>query len=452
MHKLADFKCIGTEGLGNPRSKNAHSMAFFNGRLYLGITHHNAEGPEDSARIMCYDPARGEWEERFRSPLRPADERANAKHVFLLGNSKDEITGEVPVYRGYRGMAVFKGKSDSKPALYIGTISHWGAQILRSTDGQEFTPVCEPGLGNLGALSFRALIPFKNKLFIAPTGSISGEAMDRNFGEDVTLYVSADPAKGKWQPAMQTSFGDTGNRAIFGMTVFGDHLYAGTGNPDSGFQIWRTTAQGTPPYAWEPVIRFGAYRYNLNEVASSMMVFKGALYVGTGIPGIGYDKANDVGPSAAELIRIHADGSWDLIVGSPRFTPDGFKVPLSAHGPGFDDADNTVFWSMGVHRDSLYIGTNQVTPWKIALRGDPTMRGGAQFWATDDGEDWQPVTLDAFGNHYACGIRTMCSTPEGFYVGTSNHQEIDGLWRRRTRKSGSAGAGGLDVWFAATPA
>jgi hypothetical protein len=452
MLQLKEFERIGKDGVGNERSKNAQSMAYFNGYLYLGVTHHNGEGPMDSARILRYLQKTGEWEEVYRSPLVEADTRATASHIYLIGKSNDKLQSKihdkVPLYRGYRGMVVFQGKSDKAPVLYVGTISHWGAQILRSEDGINFEAVSEPGLGNPDMLSFRNLVDFNGKLFAAHTGSITGEVLDRNFSDTTTIYATDDPASGNWQEAMPTSFGDENNKAIFGMTVFNGCLYAGTGNPARGFQIWKTAANGNAPYEWEPVLVDGAYRYNLNEVAISMTAYKGALYIGTGIPGLGYDKTHDVGPAAAELIRLNTDGSWDLIVGSPRFTPDGLKVPYSAMGPGFDDFDNTVLWSMGVHNDSLYIGTNNVTPWKYAMRGEQQMKGGSQFWATDDGENWKAVTMDGFGNHFAIGIRTMVSTPEGFFVGTSNHQEVEKLWYKRTRKSGSPGVGGLEIWFA----
>ena len=41
------------------------------------------------------------------------------------------------------------------------------------------------------------------------------------------------------------------------------------------------------------------------------------------------------------------------------------------------------------------------------MRGATEMKGGSQFWATDDGENWEAVTMDGFGNHFAIGIRTM---------------------------------------------
>jgi len=70
------------------------------------------------------------------------------------------------------------------------------------------------------------------------------------------------------------------------MTAFNDCLYAGTGNPSRGFQIWKTEAKGSVPYTLEPVLVVGAYRNNLNEVAISMVAYKDALYIGTGIPGL----------------------------------------------------------------------------------------------------------------------------------------------------------------------
>src|SRR3954454_16491416 len=98
------------------------------------------------------------------------------------------------------------------------------------------------------------------------------------------------------------------------MAAFDDHLYVGTHNPFRGFQVWKTRG-GEKPYTWERVVTDGAHRGNLNEVAISMVPFKGALYVGSGIQNGGFDRTYQIGPAAPELIRIHPDGTWDLIVG-----------------------------------------------------------------------------------------------------------------------------------------
>src|SRR5919109_4589245 len=107
---------------------------------------------------------------------------------------------------------------------------------------------------------------------------------------------------------------------VFEMASFNGYLYAGTMNPRVGLQIWKTRATGSPPYAWKRVVTAGAFRGNSNEFVASMMPFRGALHIGTGIQGLGYDKAASAGPAAAELLRLYPDDSWDLIVGELRRT------------------------------------------------------------------------------------------------------------------------------------
>lgn len=453
-----NFVCIGQEGLGNTANTIAHSMAFFKGCIYVGTTNPASAGPDDSPRIMRYRPDAKEWQEVYRPPLVKADARATARDVQvsshtnqlggLLQRKKKTHDSRVTRDRGYRGMTVFKGKSDSEPVLYVTTLSPWGSLFLRSEDGEHFEVVSEPGLGNSEILSFRGLTIHQGKLFAAPAGTTNDDFMDRNFSPEVTIYVSDDPANGHWQLAVPPNFGDPDNGVIYSLAAANGFIYAGTGNAQRGFQIWKTQAQGTPPFDWQSVLIDGAYRYNFNMATAAMVEFKGALYVGGGIPGFGYDKTNDVGPAAAELIRIFPDNCWDLIFGTPRFTPDGFKVPLAAMGPGFDDPFNSVVWSMAVHRDVLYLGTHQWEPFQSLKNKDGNLRGGYQLWSSKDGEEWNPITLNAFGNPFATGLRTLLSTPYGLVAGTSNYKTLFQLLARFGGKAiNSSSQGGLEIWL-----
>ena len=65
------------------------------------------------------------------------------------------------------------------------------------------------------------------------------------------------------------------------MAEFNGLLYAGTVNAD-GFQLWKTPG-GELPYQWTKVLERGAWRGPFNEVSGSLCVFKGALYVGSGV-------------------------------------------------------------------------------------------------------------------------------------------------------------------------
>jgi len=245
-----------------------------------------------------------------------------------------EIPGKngapVPRDLGYRGMSVFRGRSDTAPALYVSCLSSvargTGARLLRSEEGTEFVPVGAPGLGNPNVSTFRSLVAFDDHLFVAP----AGEGTTWNVTRAATILRSPDPAHGEWTQACVAGFGDPTNAGIFELAVFDGHLYAGTFNHSLGHQIWKTPATGPAPCRWTKVLERGAFRGSLNEMAMSMCPFDGALYVGTGVQNGGYDRTYRIGPAAGELIRIYPDDSWDLVMGSARETPHGAKPPIAS--------------------------------------------------------------------------------------------------------------------------
>lgn len=445
------LRIIGSNGIGNPRSRIAHSCAVFEGRLFLGVTHPNGEGPEDAARILRFDFDTETWTEVHRSPLRAADERSFAADILRANGGRRVVSDDgVPRERGFRGMCVFQGASDLAPALYCSTISNWGGLILRSDDGDAFEVVSEPGLVDDHLLSFRALVPFNGWLFTTPIGAIEDGKLDRNATSDPTVLVSNDPAQGNWQRASQTGFGDARNTVVFNMAVLGDHLYAGTGNPTRGFEIWRTRAEGQPPFAWEKAVDRGAGRFSLNASVASLVAFNGALYIGTGLPGLGRDRANDIGPAAAELIRLWPDGRYDLVVGEPRFSSSGLQVPLAQMLPGFDDPLNSVIWRQAVWNGTLYVATHHWGIYRFLTGATARPTGGFHIWATTDGESYTPVTTDGFGDPYAVGVRTLVPTAHGLVLGTDDH----GMLRERAARMGAkvdTGEQGLSVVIGSDP-
>jgi hypothetical protein len=280
--------------------------------------------------------------------------------------------------------------------------------------------------------------------------------VERNFADAAVVYESDDPAAGRWRVVSEHGFGAPGNIGVFELAQFNGFVYGGTFNARSGCQVWKTDARGEAPYRWVRVVSAGADRGNLNEVAVTMAPFAGALFVGTGIPGLGYDRAHGVGPSAGELLRVNADDTWDLVVGEPRQTVAGRKRPLSGLGPGFGNEFNSVIWRMAVHDGWLYAGTHD---WSVFLtffarRARPAFgrflqriaqsQAGFDLWRTRDGARWTRVTGDGFGAPSSYGLRTIVSTPVGVFIGTHS------LSAARAAANGAAGArdaGGLDVWW-----
>ncbi|MFH0340746.1 MAG: hypothetical protein ACHBNF_01180 [Chromatiales bacterium] len=264
----------------------------------------------------------------------------------------------------------------------------------------------------------------------------------------------------------QPGFGDARNTVISELATFNGFLYAGTINPADGYQIWKTKAERKPPYEWAKVVTSGACRGNLNEAVISFCVFRGALYVGSGISMGGHDRKNNVGPAAAELIRIHPDDTWDLISGTPRLTAQGNKWPLSSMGPGFDNPFCGYLWRMEKHGGYLYVGTfdsSVFMPYAdlskrpgvkvlefIGIEKTLGKRGGAELWRSADGASWEPMTDNGFGNPYNYGIRNIISTPGCLFVGTANPfgpqvalETMSGSWVYAENPRG-----GLEVWMA----
>lgn len=457
MLNSKSFEKLIDGGFGHSGSTLAHSMAVFKGFVYVGTSSPSTKSPEDRARILRFNPSDETWETIWESPIFKMDERIKARSTWLStggggGRRRQEAEAEkMGRDFGLRSMAVFQGKSDKEPCLYVGTMSIWGGTILRSEDGISFESVAAPGLGDDTVMSFRALTVLGDRIFVAPVGTITEDRIDRNLAPSALIFVSDDPASGNWKEANIPDFGDGANEGVFSMSAAHGYVYAGTGSPKRGFQLWRTDAQGGAPFTWEKVLTDGAFRFNHSLSTGAMAEFGGDLYVGSGIPGFGVDIDNDVGPSAAELIRVRADKSWDLIMGEPRFTPDGLKVPFSAMGPGFDNPYNSVIWAMTVHEGSLYAGTHNWEPnaWAMA-RGSKEIKGGYELWASADGDSWIKVMDQGGGNSMGCGVRTLLSTPNGLFVGTLNHTKLIKFQAKLRGNPDIVGdePTGFDVWRA----
>lgn len=464
------FRCIGRNGLGDPLNAYPHAMSWFRGSLMLGTTRSNlcmlrvskirtrletwpVECPENlydqdmRAQIWRYDPTGDLWANVCRSPL-------------------IEKNGErLPRELGYRGMVRFKGRSDTEEALYVSTYAPAranGARILRSVDGWNFEEVAHPAAFGDKIIALRLLIPFKDRLFTSPTATTGGKP---NIAGHAVVYETDDPQGGEWRAVNLPGFGDPDNLGIFEMIGSGDHLYAGTLNP-KGYQVWRTEAGGHPPYRWERVVTLGAYRGPLNQSIASFCVHDGFVYAGGGIQHGGVDTGNGVGPAPPELIRIAPDGSWDLVVGRTRDTPDGRKTALSGLPAGFGNFFAGYFWRMESHDGWLYVGSfdwslmmryanrkNWPAPFRAAFERVGIERvieqiSGADLYRSRDGENWMAVTNQGFGNPYNYGIRTMQSTPAGLAVGMVNPFAP----RVAVNRSGSwefveNPDGGMEIWL-----
>lgn len=507
--RIGNFAQIGGRGLGDGHNSYAYSAAWFRDHLYIGSNRdalamlnysapfkfsisgdgtaaqprsHFQEGKANRARsaeeitpdlqiwpvpvpedyeeldrqgeIWRYSPEKQEWRRVYRAPL---TEGSNGK--------------EVPLAYGFRNMCVFQGRGDREPALYTvpmcGRFTP-GPVMLRSEDGESFEPLdsSRHALSGRGIGSYRGIVSFKGRLFVAPSGSHKGGAHYVNMAPDTAILCTDDPIRGEWAESSPRAFGDPTNMGAMDMAVCGDHLYVGTVNVERGCQLWKTDGEGPPPHRWTKVLDNGADRGPFNQVVLCFSEFQGSLYLGTAIQNGGFDRIHNVGPAAAEVLRIHPDDSWDLVVGQARLSRSALKTPRSGMGPGFDNPFCGYIWRMCSHEGALYVGTYDSSiflNYSDRARWDSRAqrivdeasldrflqgRGGCELWCSTDGDNWSPVTRNGFGAPFNIGVRALLSTPIGLVVGTANpfgpQAAVRGPsgWRFEENRRG-----GFEVWL-----
>jgi len=439
-----EFACIARNGFGDPGNAYCHAMGWFRDRLYVGTTRHTLFGcsPYDRGMEMEIWPVEVPdvpWEVDWRAQIWRFDpDECRFENVFVSPTTPGSRGFDVATNVGFRDMAVYQGRSDPSPALYItswGSHMGVGPSLVRSFDGVEFERVGLDTIAQFANKTLRPLATFRGRLFTANAGQVGKTDADQRGG---MILVSEDPGRGQWELASEPYFGDPKNLAVFDLAEFNGHLYAGTFNPYDGFHIWKTDAEGKPPYKWKKVIGDGAGRGRLNEGAITLCEFRGALYAGTGIYNCGYDRLHNVGPASPELIRLHPDDSWELVVGDPRLTSHGLKAPVSGFMSGFNNPFAGYAWRLCAHDGAIYASTAVWSPWlpfarrhrwPKSLRETWSRKreeqlleqyGGFDLWQSSDGDRWQPVTLNGFNNRFNMGARTMVSSPRGLFVGTVN--------------------------------
>jgi hypothetical protein len=423
--KLPVFTRANTPGFGDFQNSYSWSMAWFQGKLYVG-TARNIQCVEKEteqtgfphlkiyppagdcpicttdpydlnlqAEIWAYTPSTKTWARVFQSPNN-------------LPNPKEAGKFVAPDI-GFRDMIVFT-EADGTQALYVAGVTAREylpglptPRLLRTTDGVTFTPV-PLNIPNAPAIwmGLRAMVSYKGSLFMTGSVELTGEGF---------VAQSSNPASGNFQIVTVPSF------LAYELGVFNNFLYIGAADFKNGYSLWKTTATGTPPYALTPVVTKGAGRGTTMVSVVSMHTFKNQLYVGSA----GWDTVL----APCEMIRVNANDTWDVVVGNPRLDPvtHRMKFPVSGLPDGFGNPFNAHIWRIDDFNGYLYAGTNdaslayaKLVPYFPAI----ATRYGFDLYSSKDGVYWNVNTTTGFGSPTSFGARTMASTPIGFFVGSAN--------------------------------
>jgi hypothetical protein len=430
---------IAKDGFGETENSFAWSMGWFKHKLYVG-TGRDVLCVEDET-TQFFVPLEQKYSTNpslnVRCPASPfeMDLRANIwqytpqtdrwKRVYIAPTEKNPSDLNVAVSKdiAYRGMLTYK--QGGREALFAAGVSadeyipplltKDPPRILRSFDGVHWQPLNLPVVtvhypeGNLHPMGFRSLVVWKGHLYVTATPDLTGNGSLF----EVTNAMSSHPGLVQVTPP---------GLNVFEAVEFHGDLYVGCGSEKAGYSVWEASGEGQP---WLPIVTGGAGRGDEITSVVSMHVFRDQLYVGAS----GWYQ-NTLPQS--EMIRINPEGQWTLVVGNPRKLPNGSTAyPTSGLDDGFDSTFNAHFWRMGTFGGGLYVGTNSWANlvkgykgkgWAEDLLADAS---GYQVWATCDGEDWYPVTRDAFGDgEYNFGARNFITghgpAGEELYIGSAN--------------------------------
>lgn len=378
------FEKIVENGFGNINNRYTWAMTEFSpdtgpdaGKrfLYVGVRN---EVWSDAGEVHRMDLETGEWE-----PV----------NTDGFGDKSN---------KGVRTLTVFKNRYGK--ALYAGTFNLlMGAQVFRTYDGMHWEAVNLPGFGVFdvaGVGSIRGAAVINGDLYYGTSNDIWGvpdppymfrfrekrgwlgmlkknssweavispmDSFDNgqktyadileftDVNGETKIYATTWNYKGAWivssptgdwgtwTPVMDDGFG-RGLIGILSFIEFKGYLYAGTGDPDRGFSLYRSNDPSNPD-SWEQIGTDGFGYGAMSRYAWCMTSMNGVLYLGT------YNPPNSNLPDnfrGAFLYKSTDGTNWQMLAG-PRWTAD---IPA-----GLGDPLNVGIRTMITIDDAVYIGT-----------------------------------------------------------------------------------------------
>ncbi|MEM9002911.1 MAG: hypothetical protein AAGE59_05205 [Cyanobacteria bacterium P01_F01_bin.86] len=410
MIEISLFEQDGMEG------ERVSSVAVFKDKLFVAEVFANPLQEKDLIRISRYTFSDSLWQEVYHSFMT----RDRWQDVSTQQNPENNPVGDISEEK-----EKFKSPSSHiviapqcigmSECLYIRFVTSIQTCLLCSENGNDFRSV-EVAPAYIGALfSSHKFLAFQDYLYTLPPVSSSQTFQEENH---IAIQVYAPEEVPQWRATHPLDFGDQSNLAVSELVVFKNSLYAATLNTEKGFQVWGLENSDSRALNWQPILIDGAYRYALNQQVTKMLPFKGELYIASGLQlKKGKEHENKSYPAGFEILRIYPDGDWDIIIGNPKFTQDGLKVPLSAQGSGFNDPYSCFIECFDTAQGYLYLGTQSLE--------------GFQLWRSQDGESWELLPLsEELGRNYQVTVQNTMPTSWGL-VFSMNTVESNGSKKLR---------------------
>ncbi len=308
-----------------------------------------------------------------------------------------------------------------------GTPSHILQELALAAPGWQ--QVNSNGFGDSSTLEVSAMEPFNGYLYAGTHNPVS----------DTQIFRSSDGLS--WNAVTEPGFGephDIAARAILAFTVFNNRLYAGTGRGNAS-QLWRSQ-NGT---IWAPMDITG-FSDPENVNINALTEYGGKIYAGV---------TNQVTGAQIWSSFTGDNNSWTQVgpdaPGSIPATVTAFAVysdTLYAAVEHESDFPAQIWRSFGGGWDTIvadgFGDSNTILTGGMAEFGGYLYVGagnqdvGAQLWRTNDEINWDQMITPGFGDANNEKIETVFVFQNQLYVSTRNTASGIEIWRS---------AGGFDL-------
>ena len=335
------------------RDNAAWAAAVLSGQLYLAWLAFDGQRQRDSRVILRYSPEAGTWETLYQKTI--SANRARRKH-WADEHKSGDLSAAIRSYR-----------ANKQEVLYVQFVSPLGkTQLCSSENGAEFRNIRADSKVLAAALALREKLRGKEIEY----------GLFSKGGRNLLQRRSLRRGLPRWtQVSMPSKSAGAEPPQLSHIASFDGKLTIAIDDSKEGFHLWTRNLDSEILQEWVPLLGRGGQSYSMNAHVFACVQWKDALYV---VSGPGERQSRTDRQLGFEILRIYLDGSWDLVVGAPRVTASGLKVPLACLGPGMDEFTPAQFCFLADAGSELLLGTYE----DIA---------GLRVWQSLDGESWSVI-------------------------------------------------------------
>ncbi|MEO8084183.1 MAG: NHL repeat-containing protein, partial [Ardenticatenales bacterium] len=369
-------------GYGSPDTAGVSALADYNGGLVAGTY-----DPAAGAAIWRRQAGASAWARVADGGLGSVDTRGVA--AFAVHADK--------LFAGTLNLHLDTPGAFGVPDAY----SSAGAALWSSEDGSQWSSVATGGFGDRENAGIGSLLSYGGQLYAGTVGVPGNVDADgdgkRDHSGGGAIYRSASGAAGSWTKVMDPAkLGLDAERAVTAMATMSGTLYAATCREQNKADVVRSSNG----QSWVVAGTFDTDNGS-GACVTSLQAFDNYLYAA-----VGGDERLGYGAVSTDIYRcaLCDNTDWEQVASA-----------------GIADVGNrgratfAVFDPPPFHFLYVAIGNAE----------------GVQVWRAPDGERWEPVALDGFGdpnNADVYGAGGVAVWSDRLYVGTVNGAHGGELW------------------------